>query len=570
METEAWPSRAITLNTSHLVLTLDYATEVGGFVYIDVGGVREQATVDIRYGETFYGLESPTGDGAWVYSTMLSSTFETDRLRVARPGTYRVPYQQGGFRWQSLRLVNGSGINITKIGVQMTREKKSPEQIAGTLQTSSQLYNDIYDLGGQTVQNACFDADSQPSTWNVISEGVHLFGQAAAVYAPALNSADFDDHWQFDFETKILDSGTGWAAGTYMPGPLLQQSYFVLTSEEAVEPLEGGLSPQLGRNTLTFTTGYSVLNTSAVSSGPLVQFSIPFPIVKGQWYHIATKLREDSYSVSINDHIVAVISWSAYKKSFVTALDTVPTGSWGFGPFLNQEAIFRNAKVVSSHGTLLYSDPLNGQGRNKSMLLYDYTAHTNDESVFLDAPKRDRLVWTGDFYHTSRVISKSRMSKNADTLISSCCQQTGATTGRFDHAYGTLRFVFARQFSDGLIPIAPLMGSAPEPQYQNSILLDYQILFLLSLWNVYEDTGDVEFVRNYWNQTKHILEAVSAYIDPSNGLLGMSVRSFWLGPINGTAPTATLSLALRRMASVATDLGDIDIALDYTPRKLIH
>ena len=79
-------------------------------------------------------------------------------------------------------------------------------------------------------------------------------------------------------------------------------------------------------------------------------------------------------------------------------------------------------------------------------ILGEYSQLPLDTSLCLDGGKRDRLVWTGDFYHTVNVVACS--------------------TPLWDHLLGTIDFVFKRQkkyapFKD-LVPISPFMGSPPE------------------------------------------------------------------------------------------------------------
>lgn len=75
-------------------------------------------------------------------------------------------------------------------------------------------------------------------------------------------------------------------------------------------------------------------------------------------------------------------------------------------------------------------------------VLEEYGVMPNSESVCLDGGKRDRLVWSGDFTHTYRVIS--------------------ASTYRQDFLTGTLTYSLDRQATsgeyDGFFSMSPTMG----------------------------------------------------------------------------------------------------------------
>lgn len=141
---------------------------------------------------------------------------------------------------------------------------------------------------------------------------------------------------------------------------------------------------------------------------------------------------------------------------------------------------------------------------------------------------------------------------------------SGTTTGRHEFSRGVFEFCFARQSSNGYVPIAGPMGSAPVPIPPSGTLPDYEMLFLNSLYAYYENTGDLSFMRKYWSQTKRVIAAVLLLINPNSGLVaGSGEISYWLGPANGTAVSSVLCHALRQMVRLATDLGDHNAASEY-------
>lgn len=102
---------------------------------------------------------------------------------------------------------------------------------------------------------------------------------------------------------------------------------------------------------------------------------------------------------------------------------------------------------MAENGTTLYTNDF-----MSASTLDEYGVNTNKHSVCLDGPKRDRLVWVGDFAHTVRTIL--------------------ATTNRVDFIQGTIQNTFEWQigsgFGAGLIPTDAPMGTSPA--YKEAIL----------------------------------------------------------------------------------------------------
>jgi hypothetical protein len=226
------------------------------------------------------------------------------------------------------------------------------------------------------------------------------------------------------------------------------------------------------------------------------------------------------------------------------------TGTFGFAPYQDQAAYFKDV-VISQNGSLLYENPMTSED-----VLGEYAQLPLDTSLCLDGGKRDRLVWTGDFYHTVNVVA--------------------ASTALWDHLLGTIDFVFKRQKAEapfkGLVPISPFMGSPPEYGEVTGLyagLLDYQDLFLAGIADYYRYTGQLEQLKQYWPNIKALAAAKMEFIDPYSGLVAASPDfkpgqiSNFLGPANGTAVTAVHAYALKELAPLARALGDTVSATLY-------
>lgn len=183
-----------------------------------------------------------------------------------------------------------------------------------------------------------------------------------------------------------------------------------------------------------------------------------------------------------------------------------------------------------------------------SGVLAEHGVQANLESVCLDGPKRDRLVWLGDFYHTARII--------------------GASTSRHDLAKGTLDFLLKTQIADGEVNIAPPMGydptitapAAPDGFYG---LSDYQMLGLDSLYSYIRQTNDLDFLKATWAGWQLQAQWLISQVNSTDGLI--SVPSAFLGASSGGSAVSCLAVqALRDLADLAASIGDIDTQTNCT------
>lgn len=269
-----------------------------------------------------------------------------------------------------------------------------------------------------------------------------------------------------------------------------------------------------------------------------------------EWYRIKSVLDGTHLAVFIDDIPIFNVTLAHYYIGNPNlpgeTIDSL--GSWGFGGWQDQAAHVRNVAVYdTANKTELYQNPMTDGSENGVIL--EYGVQENSESVCLDGPKRDRLVWLGDFLHTSRII--------------------GTSTTRYDLARGTLQFFIDWQTPSGLMPYAPAMGYDPElanhafargggrhfggNEIYGIILPDYQILGILSFTDYVRRSNDLEFARQTWAQWKANLGFVTSGIDSTTGLL--SLFGAFLGPSQGgSAINCALVEALRTMADVAAAL----------------
>ncbi|KAL4771981.1 Six-hairpin glycosidase-like protein [Aspergillus nidulans var. acristatus] len=540
-------STCLTLAPSTPTATFDYKTEVGGYPFLDVASISgpDAIQLEAKYSEARHGLDEPFADGPWTFSNGLVNSFRVETFNITRPGHVESFFQQGGQRWQGLRLLNNdTTVRLCGVGIRSLNERTEVGQLPGYFASSNPLYNEIWALGARTVQQACIEKRTAPTTWEVTPDGVLLRGQQSAQSALGASFANYT----MTFQTKIVRGGVGWRVATSLMGYGLtlvltseypEHSTFLNTNRTLVPP-----------STLAVGYGFNIVNQTTLTTGRVSYFPLSFDVKEGEWLHISTKINPKGYIVSINNQTTIAVPLD--ELHLVTnaqfSAGSAYVGSWGFGPYQDQLAYVKDVAVHAQNGTLLYHNDMKDES-----ILEEYGVSTNPASVCLDGAKRDRLVWSGDFAHTQRIIS--------------------ASTNRSDLIKGTLEFILDRQEesgpSTGLFAMSPGMGHAAKyaSVYKSYGLLDYQMLFLNSLARYYFDSADIKFIRWYWEKIKAGVDAMIPLVDDTSGLATAgSLGAFFVGESNGTAASALLAYTLTRMAEVAELVGKPNSASRWKER----
>ena len=161
------------------------------------------------------------------------------------------------------------------------------------------------------------------------------------------------------------------------------------------------------------------------------------------------------------------------------------------------------------------------------------TFHLNTREFFLDGIKRDRWVWSGDAYQSFMI---ARYLYNDPSV--------------------TERTIIA------------LLGKPPYKRHINTIN-DYSAYLIISLWEHYEATGRLDFVRTVWPNVKTLYAFIVSRLDES----GYAVRreGDWIfvdwGELDKTDPVCFEQIVLwqahRAMAALAERMGEAD---EYTEK----
>jgi hypothetical protein len=179
-------------------------------------------------------------------------------------------------------------------------------------------------------------------------------------------------NYTLSFSTKIVKGGTGWKVATALStsyGP-----YFVLTSSGPdYENTDLSIVPQ---NTLVAGYGFTLINQSILPSAPVRNFSLPITIEDNEWYRITTTINSTGYLISIDDQEVAFVD-SAFIVPYVGgwATTSLTDGTWAFGPYLDQEAYYKDVEVTAQNGTVLYTSAMTSDG-----VYQEYAIAANDRA----------------------------------------------------------------------------------------------------------------------------------------------------------------------------------------------
>ena len=210
-------------------------------------------------------------------------------------------------------------------------------------------------------------------------------------------------------------------------------------------------------------------------------------------------------------------------------------GTFGFGAWQDQAAYVRNMIATAANGTTIYSNSMTSPD-----VLSEFGTGPNVGSVCLDAPKRDRLVWLGDFYHTARII--------------------GVSTGRSDLIRSTLEFLLATQIDSGELGISPSMSYDPSakvlhPSIGTFGLFDYQLLGMSALYSYVRYSNDLGFVKNTWSCWQKQADWIINKVNATGDSLWYAPSAF-LGPSQGSAVSCLALQSLSQLAEIAGAIGD--------------
>lgn len=514
---------SIELNHTHPIAVLDYGHEVGGKPIFTSSAA---AQLEVRYTEAYAGLLQPQGDGPYPFAISLADTYRSHNISLRSGEQYQSQLVQGGQRWQA--IIASGPTTLDSVGFTPTFSTLDADELPSQFSCSDETLNDIWRLGARTAVAACYEKQSQPTTWSLSSQGVLIQGQR-----PALTRKFYAmEPYTLTFESRIKHGGTGWAVGY------------------PVSTLNGGLLLYIRNDTLTLGYGSSLLNQTTLPSYVLDSF--PVSVRKDEWLKIRTEVSETYLAAFIDDQSIFNVSLNSYWLPNAPLRQSFGRGSFGFGPWQDHVAMYRNVKAVSANGTVLYSNSLQDTSGD---LLEEYGVATNLRALCVDGAKRDRLVWLGDFYHTVHTVASS--------------------SARPDQVEGTLDYIFAYQAPDGSVPISPGMGYNPykavaEAQRQGKLnyllqedanvpiplapgsygLFDYDVLGLMAYLRYVQNWGWTDWAKANLAHASRITDFLLSQINQTTGLVDFQG---FLGPPQGSAVGFVALNAFRKFEALVSN-----------------
>ena len=119
------------------------------------------------------------------------------------------------------------------------------------------------------------------------------------------------------------------------------------------------------------------------------------------------------------------------------------------------------------------------------------TLHDCMQQVFEDGPKRDRRLWIGDL--------RLQALANYETYRMN------------DMVKGCLYLFAALPMENGQVGACVFME--PEPEVDDSCMFDYSLLFIPTLWDYYQETGDRQALEELWLTVKQQLKLAEERVD---------------------------------------------------------
>ncbi|KAF9458473.1 Six-hairpin glycosidase-like protein [Collybia nuda] len=505
---------------------------VSGLTLFNVSSVTGPVQIEIRYSELFTGLDNVNGDGPYLFAAGLANSYRVETFAVEKRGALKSFMVQGAQRWMAIRLIRGTRIVFSSLGMESTTDTTPVDELPGTFSCSNEVWTRLFSLGPRATQHACVRAGTQPSTWELAGEeGVFVRGQRPARTWELLGK--LPNNYNVSFQTKIARGGSGWVVDASFGSTA---TWFFLTGNLPPETtFANHNSTLLPANTLVVGQGFGIVNQTTLPAFRLESVPVHSEIKEDTWTNITTVVENfQIYTVFINDERALVFDISDFPF--------VPPGSGdrsiGFGGWQDQDAFYRNVRVYNGTGEI-YSRSMQESG-----IQAEYGVAANQFDVCLDGGKRDRMVWTGDFFMGGRTI-----------LVS-----TGAT----EYIRGTVDFALNDAGSTSSLPINGIMGldgSSREVDHPNPRLNDYDIDLLNSIWDYYWATGDSQFSTTRWANITTAVDFILSFVNPTTNL--WAARSVFKGSTNGTATSCMLSYCLNNMAVLGDLAGDHATAQKY-------
>ncbi|EGZ20983.1 hypothetical protein PHYSODRAFT_298900 [Phytophthora sojae] len=529
-----------------------------GLPYFVVSSVSNgPVDVEVKYSEQFPALSLNYSDGPSQFTTSIANSrrVETHRFTDSDVGaTITSMLSQPGERWQSLRLLTGDSITFEKVGLQASIEVIDDlTTLPGKFSSSNAKYDEIWKLGARAITAACLDAGSQLPSWSSSEEnGTFVPGTRPGISYRTWNLTNY----VLNFESQIIRGGAGYTIAYDLTGNRDGVQIHLASEYPSDTTYINTNTTLFPANTATLAWGYDFANATSMTSYILGQYNVPFTVKENVWYPVEIRVNSTAGNIvfsidgqQVFDIVLTEMGFTDDQLSFY-GWASRGEGAIGFGGWQDQASYVKNVTVTSltDSSEVLYSNPMT----DESVVVPEFGGQSNTYGACLDGAKRDRYIWLGDFYHTTRIM--------------------GVANSKPEQIAGTWEFLFDFQASYGQLPgYVPISYQSPMPPpevflydagtataYYN--FPDYVIFGLIGLVSYMDYYDDIAFVEAHWEEFTHAMTWLVSN-QGSNGLIDLSkYEVVFLGSGGGMAVNAAAVQCFDGMAGVARAVGDWESA----------
>ena len=160
------------------------------------------------------------------------------------------------------------------------------------------------------------------------------------------------------------------------------------------------------------------------------------------------------------------------------------------------------------------------------------------QQVFEDGPKRDRRLWMGDL--------RLQALANYETYHMN------------DMVKGCLYLFAALPMENG--QVGACLFLEPEPEVDDTVMFDYSLLFIATVWDYYQKTGDKKALEKLWQTSRRQIDIAEERVDAEglvkdSDVLGWCFLDWSLDLNKQAGAQGVLLYALKNAICIAETLG---------------
>lgn len=521
---------------SPVSVVLDYGTVISGHPRLTVITVQTEngpARLTADYSESRRYLRAG-GDLQFDGMRVAGNPYRAEHYDIEEPGTIRQRFLQGGFRYQRLQLHSPGAVELSAVAVEYRGFRGTPDTYQGYFLCSDEQLNRIWYAGAHTVHLNMLPAGTDAGYWSIENDALDIRDGWTADNSTPLGVLTCGRHWRdydVDFDCRLERGRAGWVVRGAVPGIGLILSVGRAETDRTTVRAE-----------VQFDSDYDDVDS-------LGEVDVPAP--GSEWMLVSTSVRGTEVQVRLEGQLAG--SWSIPDK-YRSLLES---GTVGFCARAGDAAKFRGLRVRGVNGDVLAAISLS---RNGDLSAF-HRPGVSERPLLLDGPKRDRLVWQGDYLVSARALF--------------------TISDAIEYARESLRLLASHQLTGGYIPAnsspsAPLRTSPPDHgketvRYPSA---SYSLYHIVNLHDYWWHSDDLGFVSEMWPSVEKQLQWNLSRTN-AEGLLviderdGMGWRYSQVAGVAGYENVLYVH-ALRCAAELADALGHRDAAIQLGRRGAMH